>query len=325
MDRPAQLSAIGLLCLARLLPPGDKGEARDKIAKDLAPLIPSHANHLNSTLETLEAAGLIALVKKGKTEKLTITAEGRQLALKTLGLEELPPKTTWAKLKSPYLLAKALNVEDAPRVGKAPGLKAELLRAQYGLELDRKPTIKQATNALSGKLFGLGPDQPFTMDAIVSTLLHREGILLRAGQKPNLKAIQDALLRREAGEANAKNPLDLIVIKSVGARNNKPAELGDAAIRSWVANAEVDAVDAEIPFDLAAFARRVLEAARSSPSGWFGDAKVFISHVWKALDHDPAFHGMNQEAFKSRLIERIAPGCSNSAAATWWRRWTRRT
>ena len=57
------------------------------------------------------------------------------------------------------------------------------------------------------------------------------------------------------------------------------------------------------PIDLQDFARRVQEAARSSPSGWFGDGKVFIAHVWRALREDPAFRGMDDAGFKLRLIE----------------------
>ena len=55
--------------------------------------------------------------------------------------------------------------------------------------------------------------------------------------------------------------------------------------------------------DLADFAYRVVDAARSSPSGWFGEARVFIAHVWRALRDDPAFRGTDVKAFKARLIE----------------------
>jgi hypothetical protein len=51
--------------------------------------------------------------------------------------------------------------------------------------------------------------------------------------------------------------------------------------------------------DPAAFAQRVLAAARATPkAGWFGDNKVFISHVYRQLG-DP---GQNLEAFKERLV-----------------------
>src|SRR4051812_9714242 len=115
MKRPDDLPAVSLLVLARLLPPGEKGEARAKIDKDLRPLVVQRwegaawAEHFERTLGDLQASGHLVRAKKGKTERFTLTDEGRRLALDALGLSELPPKTTWAKLKSPYLLAVALG------------------------------------------------------------------------------------------------------------------------------------------------------------------------------------------------------------------------
>ena len=57
------------------------------------------------------------------------------------------------------------------------------------------------------------------------------------------------------------------------------------------------------PLDLAQFARAVLAAARRCQSGRYGDNKVFIAHVWTALQHDPGFDGMDLAAFKTRLAE----------------------
>ena len=58
-----------------------------------------------------------------------------------------------------------------------------------------------------------------------------------------------------------------------------------------------------MPLSLEEFARRVVQAARTSPTGWFGDNKVFIAHVWRALHDDPAFQEMDLSAFKRRLTE----------------------
>jgi hypothetical protein len=55
--------------------------------------------------------------------------------------------------------------------------------------------------------------------------------------------------------------------------------------------------------DLDVFAKRVVEAARESRSGRFGSDKVFVAHVWKALQDDPAFAAMGLDGFKHRLAE----------------------
>src|SRR4029077_14684332 len=57
------------------------------------------------------------------------------------------------------------------------------------------------------------------------------------------------------------------------------------------------------PLDLALFARTVLAAARDCQSGRYGDNKVFVVHVWRALLHDPDFQGIDLATFKARLAE----------------------
>ncbi len=44
-------------------------------------------------------------------------------------------------------------------------------------------------------------------------------------------------------------------------------------------------------------------AARVCPTGRFGDNKVFIAHVWRAVQSDPGFATMDLPAFKERLAE----------------------
>ena len=299
-------SPVELLTLARLLAAGEKGETRAKLATDLKPLV---EDRLDRALEDLESTGAIDRLKdkKGKlTARLALTEGGRRIALEALGLAELPPKTTWAKLKTNHLPALALG-----RVGQAlANFKVEILRAHYGLELVEKPTAKQATDALAAKLLGLEPGRPFNAETILRKLLGDAGVDLPAGAKPSPTSIGEALFHRELGDPSAKKPLDLIATRSVGARNQQAAELGSAILRTWIGRAEAaETVDAPEPddhpgsLDLEDFARRVGEAARASPTGWFGDDEVFISHIWRTLGKDPALRGMDAPTYKARLIE----------------------
>src|SRR4051812_10747035 len=297
MTRPHALSPIEILVLARLLPAAARGETRDTLSKDLKPLVEhiwegsAWADRLARALDARESAGTIARSKKGRaTTRFVLTADGRQLALRALGLEELPPGMTWAKVKSPYLLALALgrpgpSHADAKWLSGATGLKAEILRTRYGLALEERPALKQAVDATAGKLLGLEPGLPFTTEQILRKLLRDAGIELQGGQKPTPTSIQEALFRRELGDSGAKRPLDLIVARSVGARQSSSAELAKAALRSWIEQPEATTpVGSDAPVDLLAtdgspglldlsdFARRVVDAARRSPSGWFGDA-----------------------------------------------------
>jgi hypothetical protein len=57
--------------------------------------------------------------------------------------------------------------------------------------------------------------------------------------------------------------------------------------------------------DLGAFAQRVLAAARRSPTGWWGERKVFISHVWEEYQRRERKGGRQAgdlEAFKLLLV-----------------------
>ena len=320
MNRPADLSPVKALALARLLAAGDKGETEKNLSKDLIPLVKHRwegrewAERLGMALDELESAGLFRRVEKGKTTRFALTDEGRRLASESLGIEGPTAKLSWAKLKSDHLPGLALGRPGTP----GANLKVEILRARYGLDLgDGKPSIQQATEKLASKLMGLEPGRKFTADEILRKLLLDAGIAIPAGQKPNPTSIREALFRRELGDPSARKPLDLLATRSVGARQATAAELVAAVLRSWIDRSEATATaTAEAPappppepgghpdpLDLPDFARRVVEAARTSPTGRFGDAKVFISRVWHALGDDPAFRGMDVADFKDRLVQ----------------------
>jgi len=309
MNGPAAPAPIRILALARLLPAGAKGEALDKLRKDLKPLLeplgPGWAGGLDDALDGLEGEGAIARQESGKkkvTVRFTLAEEGRRLALEALGLEEWPAKTTWAKVQSDYLSPLALG-----RTGsKGVDLKAEILRVHYGLELGDRPKLKDASGAMSARLLGLEPGQSFTAETILRKLLKDAGIDLGpAAKKADPKSIGEALIRRELGDASAKKPLDLLATRAVGARQDKAAELAAAILRGWVGRSPLPSaptVEAG-PLDLEAFARRVVEAARRCPTGWFGDDQVYIAQVRRSLLDDPAFASMDDAEFKERLVE----------------------
>jgi hypothetical protein len=59
----------------------------------------------------------------------------------------------------------------------------------------------------------------------------------------------------------------------------------------------------ELHLDPTTFAATVQAAARSSPTGHWGDNKVFINHVWRQLQQEPNFPQLDLAAFKERLVE----------------------
>jgi hypothetical protein len=314
MNGSSEIAQAGPLVLARLLVAGEKGATASDLSKALVPLIGHRvsgaalAEQLARALATLESHGLIRRTRKGKTERSTLTPAGQRRALEFLGLDQLPPKTTWAQITKTYLSARALGLP-APKdktvklIGGDPGFKAALLKTQFDLPLNDYPSFDQALDALAWKLLGFSPEP---------------------GTKFNVKTVKAAAIRRAlegegAGKvdprADPKKEATKLLARNVGARQASKDELRYAAIRQWIDRAAEPAIPeparpvltpALAPveaLDLDTFARRVLEAARSSPSGWFGDHKVFVVHVWRVLRNDPAFAAMGFDEFKRRLGE----------------------
>lgn len=297
MTEEPDLSPLELLVLARLLPVGEKGDNPAKIRKDLEPLLEHRwsgnvlTEVLDRTLIKLTTRGLVArppAKSKKAVPAVLLTPEGRQTVLASLNVSQLPakPKPTWAALKKSLLLARSLGLP-APgqTLSSDVGFKAAVLRQKFGLPLGDYPDIKSVKLELTRKLLGMDPKEKIT-----------------------LETVQAAVFRRELGEhrpADPKKVLDRLVSKHLGARRDDGKELRDAVLRGWISRS-IDQPDRRLsasPSGLASFVQRVRAAAEECPSGRFGDDKVFIIHVWRALQNDADFRGMDLPAFKQRLAE----------------------
>lgn len=312
MSDQNQVTQIGLLVLARLLVGSEEGATASQIKKDLSPLLQHRwsgsalTDQFEETFGSLESDGLIIRLRKGRSDRSSLTTAGQERILEGLGLDALPPKTTWAVLKKSYLSAVALglptpDVDAAKRFGTADGFKAALLAERFGpLPTNTYPTLDQAISALAWKLLGIETDQTFSAKAVQAVLIERE-----LGQTPKV-----------GPKADPKKEVAKLLSKSVGARKSDKDELRLAAIRQWIDGRSVEPESfqadhpvepapalAVAPLDLKSFAKRVVEAARSSPTGWFGDNKVFIVHVWNMVRHDPEFASMDLDGFKQRLAK----------------------
>jgi hypothetical protein len=309
MNEPSTIDLVDQLVLARLLVAGEKGATTSELKKTLDPLLGHRfagaalAERLAQALVRLESAGLAHRTRKGKTERGTRTPEGQRRALEFLGLDHLPPVVKWDPIKKAYLAARALGLP-APKdktvkhLSGDPGFKAALLKAQFDLPLDDYPTFDQALDALAWKLLGFEA---------------------APGAKFNVKTVKAALVRRELEgstrvdpKGDPKKEATKLLARKVGARQSAKDELRLAALRHWIDGASATPTTAPasapapapvIPLDLDTFARRVLEAARSSPTGQFGDDKVFVVHVFRTLSSDPVFATMGLDGFKQRLAE----------------------
>jgi len=303
MNPSSELTLVDRVVLARLLVAGEKGVTTTELKKALDPLLGHRlagaalADRLAQALAALDSAGLAHRTRKGKTERGTLTSEGERRALEFLGIDRLPPKTNWSQITKGYLAARALGLptprdKAVKQFSGDPGFKAALLKTQFDLPVGDYPTFDQALDALAWKLLGFAdaPGAKFSVKAVKAALIGRalEG---RSQVDP---------------KADPKKEATKLLAQKVGARQSGKDELRMAALRRWIEGASATPTPAAAPvapLDLDTFSRRVIDAARRSPTGRFGDDKVFVSHVFQILNVDPTFAAMGLDGFKQRLAE----------------------
>jgi hypothetical protein len=293
-----EVSRVGRLALVWLLTrPEGKGSR-----SGLSSALKSFSSHrwsssewstrLDESLAALESKGL---VRQTARKGLLLTKEGRAQGLTFLGMERLPKGLDWKKLRLTHLTAHALQLpaSSAGRLGKADDLRAVLVQKQLGLAGVGTRTLKQVRDELCWKQLGVETDKPFTLAAVQSFLL---GQVLQASR-----------------EVKPSQAMQQLAARSVGARRMDAESLRVAALQSWLIPSAEPARSSGLPRaseptaqasrpaeeGLHAFAERVLHIARGSASGRFGNDRVFISHVWRAMRGQ----GLDEHSFKNRLVE----------------------
>lgn len=242
------------------------------------------------------------LVEKRSRTALALTGPGRQRALKFLRVDS-PKGLTWKRVKQQHLLARSLGLPNTKavlgRLAKADGVRAVLLKRAHKVEGPETPTLEQVRDRLLWRQLGVESGEKFSLRAVQAHLL---------GQ----------LLEQEVSDP--KRGVEQLAARTVGASRVDAEVVRLAAFREWVlaegtsaqpkpkhpasTKPEVRAqAAAEAPaprsMDAESFARRVLAIARELPTGRFGDNKVFISHVWRAVQPEWA----DREAFDAALLD----------------------
>jgi hypothetical protein len=289
-----ETSRLGGLALAWLLTRAEGKGSRGDLSRALRPLVEHRwtggewSTQLDEELAALTSGGLM---RQTERKVLTLTSEGRARALAVLGVKSLKG-VTWKQLKRTHLVVLALGLPPSPgtlgRIGSADGLRAVLVQRQLGTGTPGTRSLTQVRDALCWKQLGVETDKPFTLAAVQSLLLSR--VL------PSSRELAPGQALRQ------------LAARGVEARRPDADSLRLAALRSWLAASEAPAAapapgtpsdEAEGVDTLKRFAERVLQAARSSTTGRFGTHKVFISHVWHALQ-EPS---LDVHTFKNRLLE----------------------
>lgn len=281
------------LALSWLTTRGSRPGTRKELSSALHPFV----EHRWSRAEwTARFESLVeALLRDGLAEPrgrsaLTLTAEGRKQALAFLGVES-PRGLTWKRLKQTHLLARGLGLPSSKavlaRLADADGVRAVLLKREHAVEGPEAPTLAQVRDRLLWRQLGVESGQPFTLGAVQAHLL---GKLL------------------ELDVSDPRRGVEQLAARAVGASRVDAEAVRLAALRGWVLPATPESAPVPVPLpapaappppDTVTFAERVLAVARALPTGRFGEKKVFISHVWKAMQPEWA----QREAFDAALLE----------------------
>lgn len=279
------------LALSWLTTRGKKPGTRKELEDALRPFVEHRLSRaqwkerLDALLARLLRDGLVA--ERGRSG-LELTADGRARALRFLGQEQPPRGLTWKKLKATWLLATGLDLPPTKavreRLAKADGLRATLLRREHPMDGPEGLTLSQVRDRLLWRQLGVETERPFSLSAVQAHLL---GKLLDTEAKDPRKAVEQ------------------LAARAVGASRADAEAVRLATLRRWLLpepGATPDAAPLPGPKPVPQapdFAERVLAVARALPTGRFGHDKVFISHVWKALQPEWS----SRSAFDAALLE----------------------
>jgi hypothetical protein len=291
----APSAMIGDLIMVRLLAVGKHPPTPKRLREELARFYrkdPPNAERWQALIDELVAAGLIGV------KPYRLTDAGRTRALEFLGirsvaeLDGLPARGRWEALQARCLVPQALGIptdakEDRAQIGKkSDKLEGFVLKWRYGLPVNGVPTLAQAAEALASKL-----------------IAEAMGVEVAS----SLKTVKEAVLSRHLGHAGRLDPKRLnkqLSRHAAGASRGGAKGIRSAILSAWLEPDDSGPAEPTVEeFDPAVFAQTVRAAAWDCPTGRFGDNKVFISHVWRHLSHEPSFPRLDLAEFKTRLAE----------------------
>jgi hypothetical protein len=279
------------LILTRMLASSKGSGQQAKVRADISRLLPQPmtADAWNRHVAALRSEGLI------EPKRFLLTEAGKARVLEALGIEALPPRLNWTTVLARYLMPNILGVspEDVAlreQIGESATLQACAVAWGFDLPMRRYPSLNAVMEAAVCKELGFPECNKLAevQRVVLSRRLNSSKVL-------------------SANELAAQLPAWL-----TGARRRDVREIRMALVRDWLTNAPTspppeptkECVPAfPVQFDLATFATETLTVASSCPTGWFGERKVFINHVWRALRQLPRWSELELPSFKQLLVE----------------------
>lgn len=310
---------LSQLILVRLLGTAKTPPAASRIGKDLKPLAGLSVSksdwqeQLATTLDDLQQAGLI------EARPFRLTPLGEQRAGDILHLKE-SPRVDWPTLRNRYLVALALGISADDKtafrdVGTSKGLRPAVLVRHFQLPGTAVPSEARVMHLLAWQQLQSAHDVEIPATKNIS---HKNILLatLLSGQKGDPVTLLAAQVTR--AESNSLTHVREAVIRTFFTSTVATTPIAPAVAAETPREPTVQTNDAnggaahspvgtqpgtgqmpQQPMELAEFAQRVMEAARTSPTGRFGENKVFLSHVWNRFGDN----GLTRPDFDRLLVE----------------------
>lgn len=260
------------IILARLAT-NAKRPATHELAKSLQRFMPAHYTD-SSWRDEIESA-LASLIDEGVLTSDYDTTNPKELATR-LGVHG---SKTWSQLADKILPALALGVpaDDVKVHGRLGG------RDDW-------------TAAIAGRALGLWTTgAPPSLAAVCDAYAWQQ--LGLTGKPKRCPPEVRALFLQRALQSDGGPPdrlLRLFAASRLGAPRPELRALRDALVRNWLVGRDLAPGER--------FAANVLDVARATTQGVFGDRKVFISSVWDELRRSPTYSQLTLEDFKARLV-----------------------
>jgi len=230
------------------------------------------------------------LRREGLVERYALTPRGRLVLKSQIGVTKLP----WRDAR-PVMAALAMGMD-----ARDATVRRQLKDGE------------SVVGAVLNETMELGMDLPSMLEA-VDRLAYRE----MTGQEGvlTLDAARAFFLDRVLGSRRRRDRSDVdrlartVAARVLGARGTEVEELVTALTQQWLTGTRSPERDMVA---LETFARRVLDvAARVHGKGRYGERKVFIAAVWRALTGDRIVEHLSLPQFKERLCQAHQAGLLN--------------
>lgn len=232
---------------------------------------------------------------KGQT-KYSITAAGKKAVTKAFG-PAAEAGQEWSDFCDIVLVGAALGIEVKSLKSLAPiqsadRLRCAILKTTYHLPIRRAvPTVAEVRTALAVRAMEKSYDETLSKKFSSRTKLP-EKIAVFLGSR---------LLRRPRELSTTNELFAWLASEGLQVPQRDPKSLRQALVRSLLDPEEP--APSERPGDLHGFAEAITCLAKPRATGWPGNKRAYISHVWEGLRDERPGWEIDESEFKDLLTE----------------------